>query len=555
MRLEGTLTDRAVAPPASVGLLLGRRWIRGSLLAGVVLLALLLRLWGPPWQLPKALYTDEGKYVLSATRSAQGIDDEPTDFRNPSLFRHLLNLEYRLTGLLRPSGANDGASAERELAETRLLLARLTVALLGAGTVGLLYFVGQRAFGPRSGLIAAGLLAVNFLHVHLSHFSLNDVPAGFFLVAALLPSVGLIKRPGRRGFLLAGLFAGLAAATKYNFGIVLVVPLAACALHAARRTAPRELLVLGLPLLGAGVLAGFLIGMPEIVWSFAEVRDGIVRQADIGDRRWRGQESGPVLMLYGKAVLHAFGLPAVLTAVVGLAVLLRRRSAVGLALAAGPLVYLGYMAGKVLFFARFALPLVPFGCLFAAYGLVRLWSTVRTRGARVLLATVACLAALGPPALLSIRLDGLARLTDTREQARQWILANVRPGTRLAAQTYSLPYALQGDDLEWTYEITFFTLFSDAQRFYELACAGNRYILVSSFRWEREQTASRRGGATGYEALAGRGQAVATFWPGPDESSVPLNVDDVALPFWSLERYARPGPTIRVYELAPEACQ
>src|SRR5205814_6141601 len=103
----------------------------------------------------------------------------------------------------------------------------LSVALFGVGSVALLYLVGCRAFGPRTGLLAAALLGVNFLHFQLSHVGLNDVPACFFLIAALLPSLRLLKAPRRRDFLLAGLFAGLAAATKYNFGIVLAAPLAA----------------------------------------------------------------------------------------------------------------------------------------------------------------------------------------------------------------------------------------------------------------------------------------------------------------------------------------
>src|SRR6185295_12447712 len=163
---------------------------------------------------------------------------------------HLLN-----PVLARPA---DQLAADYSLRATALLVARLTTALLGTGSVVLIYLVG---------LLAAAVLAVNFLHVHLSHFGLNDVPATFFLVAALVPAVALLERPSSRGYLLSGLLAGLATAAKYNGGVVLAVPLAIWLLQVSRRSAAPGRLLLGPLLLGLGALAGFLLGMPDVLWS------------------------------------------------------------------------------------------------------------------------------------------------------------------------------------------------------------------------------------------------------------------------------------------------
>src|SRR5439155_5618842 len=133
-------------------------------------------------------------------------------------------------------------------------------------------------------------------------------------------------------------------------------------LQLAQRRASSRLVLLGPMLLGLGALAGFLLGMPETTWSFADVREGLLRQSALGDHRWPGQEPDPVVRLYARALLQAFGLPALLVGVGGAAALLRHRPALGLSLAACPLLYLVLMAAKPLFFARFALPLVPFGC-------------------------------------------------------------------------------------------------------------------------------------------------------------------------------------------------
>jgi hypothetical protein len=35
---------------------------------------------------------------------------------------------------------------------------------------------------------------------------------------------------------------------------------------------------------------------------------------------------------------------------------------------------------------------------------------------------------------------------------------------------------------------------------------------------------------------------------------VPFHVDDTGLPFWQLEQYAQPGPTVTIYRLPPDLC-
>jgi hypothetical protein len=548
---------------------------RSLLLGGVLVVALALRLWGITWQLPDALYQDEMKYVQRAWDSLQEAEDRAVDFRNPWLFRHAMELEYRLLALPGQTEPGGTPGTDRSLLGPRILLARLTVALLGFGSVALLYAVGRRMLGPAAGLLAAALLAVNLLHVQLSHLGINDVPAGFFMVAALLPAAELLERPNARGFLLAGLLGGLAAATKYNFGIVLAVPLVVCALQVLQLRQPRSfppepdrkeaggwracppvgtrrLILVGPLLLGLGALVGFVIGMPEAIWSFPDVRDGMIRQAELGARRWPGQAPDPVLLLYGTTLVQAFGPAGPLAAAAGLAFLFGRQPGLGLALAVSPLAYLAVMGGKALFFARFALPLVPFVCLFAAYGLVRLWSLVRTARPRAAIATIGCLMVLGPPAFLSARLDRLAGQPDTRVEARQWVLANIPRGTRIAAQTFTLPLGREGDELEG-YRLSQFDTLTEEQ-LNRLVCAGHHFVLVSSYRSDPIRTAGRSGEAAAYEALAKRGQLVATVWPGPNDTSLPLSIDNAGLPFWQVERYARPGPSIRVYAVPPSNC-
>ena len=543
------------------------RRLAPALLTAILLVGLALRLASWSVRLEVGLQGDEYKYVLTADGGDE--TDESTDYRNPSLFRHLLALESRALDWLAPASRAEG----REALAQRLALARLTVGLLGAASVGLLYRAGSRLFGRPAGLLGAALLGVNFLHVHQSQFALNDVPAAFFLVAALVPTAELLRgtgagrAAGAPRLLLAGLLGGLATAAKYNFGIVLLAPLLVCARQARQPAGPGAALR-GAGLVGLGALLGLLVGMPETLLAAGEIRAGLSQQMEIGERRWPGQPPGPSLLLYGQALARAFGWPALALSGLGLAwagwTLVRpagrprrraTRASDALLLAVPPAVYLAYMATRELFFARFALPLVPFGCLLAAYGVLELARLGRTAPLRLELALLGGLLALSPPLALSGQLLRLGQATDTRVLAERWLAEQAPPGEKVAAQSYSLPNWARLSQPNEAYSVTIFTPFTAAGQFERLACAGNRYVLISSFRADRQRTVGRPGAPTGYELLAARGRLATTFSPldGVGQRP-PFNPDDVGLPFWELARYDRPGPTIRAYALPPEAC-
>jgi hypothetical protein len=75
--------------------------------------------------------------------------------------------------------------------------------------------------------------------------------------------------------------------------------------------------------------------------------------------------------------------------------------------------------------------------------------------------------------------------------------------------------------------------------------------MISSFQQDRFGQAPGSPQRTFYEALVSQGRVVARFSPGHGNQPLPFDLEDLYSPFWSLERYERPGPTITVYELPP----
>lgn len=107
------------------------------------------------------------------------------------------------------------------------LLGRVLSALADLITVGLIYLIGRRLYGVRVGLLAAALLALCVLHIQQAHFFVFDTYLVMLIVACFACCVGIAESGRWQSFGLAGLFLGLALATKLS--MVVFAPIVALA--------------------------------------------------------------------------------------------------------------------------------------------------------------------------------------------------------------------------------------------------------------------------------------------------------------------------------------
>ena len=240
-------------------------------LLGILLLALALRGWGLGWGLPSAThyfsYHPDESIVLGAAMRLNVFRGHmlPHFYRYGSLQLYLIYFANTLAFLF---GSNtllitDFATQHTAWAHQYLVGRGLTVAM-GVGTVAVTYALGQRLWGRRAGLLAALILAITPLHAQHSHWLTVDVPATFWGILSLYWSVRLALGEPKplRAALLAGIFAGLAAATKYNLALTLL-PLALSVLFPFPSREGTGRLRPGLGLLGAGTAAlAFLLACP-----------------------------------------------------------------------------------------------------------------------------------------------------------------------------------------------------------------------------------------------------------------------------------------------------
>jgi hypothetical protein len=547
---------------AARGVAIGLDRSRLCLLGATLALALVLRLWGLGWGLPWAFHPDEIFYVDQAQDMLRFGDPNPKYFKNPSLLTYLIAGELLLARAL---GQLAGPLAPGAPGAT-YLLARLDSALLGTAGVALLYATGTALGGRRVGLVAAALLAVAFLHVRDSHYGVNDVPASTLLILSLYFDVRLLRNPSPGWYLLASLAGGFATSTKYNMGLFFV-PLLAAHLLATRGmgpSGPRSLTMLALA--AAAGLGGYLLGTPYTVLDIERFSGDFLTQYQFGNQRWLGQPPDPVPLLYLTTLLQGFGAVPLGLALLGAALGWHTRRAETLLLLAFPAAYLLFLLPKALFFPRFALPLLPFLALLAAFGVADLAGRLGGSAARQQSALAGLLALAAVQSLANDLLHNRLLLhADTRILANEWVQASLPRGSHLKVEDYSLrdlstqARTYTPNTAELHIERFEGSPEADSARYF--AERNVQYVVTSSFAYDRylldPPSPSQRESSLRYQrlhrSLEQRAELVARFSPGVGGQEVPYSLDNSLTPFWMLERYERPGPTIRIYSRAPLA--
>jgi len=253
--------------------------------SAVTLVGLLLRLRGVTWGLPHLYDPDEPAFVDPAVRFVTTGDLNPHRFGHPaSTLMYLLGLAYLVYWLL---GHLVGWFPDLRFFETLFrtdptvfyLIGRGLTLLLSTLAIPLTYMVGRRVTGQSAALAAATFVAVSPLHVELSRIVRPDGPLTTLILLTMVLAFKTTERPMGRNFVLSGMCAGLATATKWP-GIAAAVPVIMAGVVAVGRqpvTWKDQARWLGVGFLGLGV--GFVIAAPFVPLEIQQVVKDLTRQA------------------------------------------------------------------------------------------------------------------------------------------------------------------------------------------------------------------------------------------------------------------------------------
>jgi hypothetical protein len=576
-----------VKPVSSAGM--QRRWAWPGL-AVVLLVGLGLRLWGVGQGLPYPYNSDEADhFVPHAIKMFQDGSLNPHYFANPPAFTYLLHYLFALWW-----GGADGVVREYALhPSTVYTLARVVSALLGTLALWLLYATGTRLFNRAVGLLAAAIEALAFLPVFYAHLALNDVPTLAPLTLSLLGSAGVLRKGRLRDYLIAGVGLGLACASKYTAGIV-VVPLlvAILASYLDHGPAAAARALAGLTLAGLSALLAFIIANPFALLDYSSFHAELVHQSTLSSES-QGKLGAPKeggLSYYLWSFTWGLGWGPSLAALGGALAIWRHERKLGWLLVPAALLFLAFMGLQSRYFGRWLLPIFPVACLLAAFFVVRMvdWCArvLSTPALRGTLAALFVVALLIQGFVYSVHSAVVLSRADTRNLTRSWMLAHIPAGAkivaepvepeewarevkhgsatsanayrwplypalylRIAANGTIAPAYLRQVGIE-NYETT---LYPALINFYE----HERYCWVITGSTESGRAFADRSAVPGaiayYRKLARDGEIVYRASPyGDGESAVAFNFD------WSFDYYPlayhRPGPLMTVYRLHGGRC-
>jgi hypothetical protein len=553
------------------------RW--GMALALVLAGAFLLRVWGIKHGLPYAYNADENAHFVPKAIALFGHGWNPHYFVNPPAYTYVLHLAFDVW-----FGGRAGVSHTYATNQTEVfVVARVVAALLGTVAVGLLYLVGARMFDRRIGLLGAGLLAVSFLPVFYSHLALNDVPTLAPICLSLWGTARVLRGGGSGSYALAGLGLGLACATKYTGGIVLLPLLAAAAMH-GRRAIP------GLVLAGAVSVAAFFAANPYAFIDHGAFHQGLRHQSQAADdalgKLGLTQTNGTEYYLW--TFTWGLGWLPAIAAVAGAVVLALRDRPAFFVLAPAPILFVIFMGTQSRFFGRWLLPAFPIVCVLAAYAVLVAVDALGERrpALRPTLIALGAVLLCGQGLLYSLHLGQVLSRPDTRNLARSWMVANVKPHSRIVvepvvpdawAQDLGHPYAGTANGDRWS---KFPTSRTNVAHDGRIVLGAGAIVNIEDYERELQpglidlyeekgycyvvSGSTQRGRAEAqpkavpkaiayYDELDRRADRVAQFSPYKrGDGPVGFNFD------WSFDfypmAYQRPGPVMTVYRLRGGSC-
>ncbi len=323
----------------------------------------------------------------------------------------------------------------------RVLTGRIISAIFSALTILVIFKIGKYLYNAKIGYLAAALFTFTVLSIQQAHFLVVDGPQTTLVALAMFFLVRTAMGERRRDYYLAGIFIGLAMATKFSTAPIalsyILAHVLSMTLGRRRDKADWFHWIAG----GIVAIVAMTIVMPFWILDsetfFRDIQAQRNMVTGVADLPYTIQFEGTMPMVYmiKNMILWSLGLPLGLAAYIGLIAAIRRiwkkpediGNIVILSFVI-PLLYLnGTFHAK---FLRYTLVTIPFFVIFAARWLhgMKSWTArpvARTVTAAVLLGTIGW----------ALAFQTIYTSPHTRLQASDWVYENIPAGKNIVLES------------------------------------------------------------------------------------------------------------------------
>ena len=385
----------------------------------IVFLGFLLRLYGINFGLPFMYHADEPIVVNHAM--AYGLGDlNPHFFAIPPLVSYILFALYGAYFFIGKALSLFTSPESFALAFLKdptafYLIGRFFIGVLaGTATIIAVYVLARKLFSERTALVSALFAAVTFISVQHSHYIYVDTMMVLFLILTCIAAVDIAAGKGIRPYIIAGICAGIATATKYNGAVIFVVVISAHFSGGQKRPVAR---------LFISLLAMCVACIALNPYSFLDLSGfigGLVNQA--------GTEYTSGLLYHLRySLLEGAGAALVILGTIGMAYYGVREPRRNLAIISFPMIFYAVLCFFSQPHERYVLPLIPFLIVYAS---AIICEKIKNVFAALLLVMVIIL----PNLTRSVYSDRLFTQDDTRTIAAKWIESNIKDGSKIAIE-------------------------------------------------------------------------------------------------------------------------
>jgi hypothetical protein len=416
------------------------RWIVLAMALAAVVYASDLRR-----SLPYAPEVDEDAFVAPAARMAASGSLNPGWFGHPgSTVIYPLAATFKLASAFTTVDLSQVGGAYHLSHSAYFLIGRVINCSFALLLIPVVFALGARAFGPGLGLLAACVSCLPVMWLGFVTRTRTDTASTFFATLAMALTVRYATSGRTRDQILAAVSLGLAVSSKYS--MVFFLP-ALCVMDLCRGRAGAvdgERASVWLRMLRTIAVTGaafvsttpYLLLDPRTAWWSVQQETAFHFGAD-------GLSPLQNLVYYvADGIPSSLGRRLAWLALIGAAWIVYRGSFVQRWLVGTALVYVVATSALPLHWARWMVQIFPLLALFASYAIVRLGAVVaarlRVRAVWVQLAIGGWTLA-GPGTLF---IGSVATHTvSTPVEAREWMLRNVPPGSRVGSDAFTAALA------------------------------------------------------------------------------------------------------------------